>query len=242
VTWPSPTLPSLRRSLPQLALLLSVLVTPSLSAQLVGSEPSRSPFRDLVTTQQLTFSAGWLDAANDAANLGPDPAPFFSVRHDIHMAGPAWLTTRYGFMRSERRVIDPGLPAAERFQGIQSVTHHIADIGLTLALTGKKSWHSMVPTIGGGIGLTSDFGGTDIGGYQFGTKFAFTFGPGLRVLLPRGYSLRADLTNSVYQFQYPGTFFSAASDSTVVLDDTRQRSGWLSNWGLNLGFSIPIFR
>ncbi len=230
-----------RRALVTLALLLIARTTPA-SAQLVGSNPTRSPFRDLETNQQLTFSAGWLAAANDAANVGPDAAPFFSLRHDIHMAGPAWLTTRYGFMRSERRVIDPGLPTAEREQGVQSVTHHVADIGVMLALTGQKSWHSMVPTFGGGIGLTSDFAGTDIGGYDFGTKFAFTFGPGLRIPLARGYSLRLDLTNNVYQFQYPSTYFIAASDSTSVLTDTRQRSGWLSNWSFTTGLSIPLFR
>jgi len=226
-----------------IALLLGTLVSaPSLQAQLVGSEPSRSPFRDLEKTQQLTFSLGWFDAKTDAARVGPKPAPFFSLRHDLNIGGPAWLTTRYSTVRSERRVIDPGLPAVDRDQGMQSVTHHVADVGITLALTGRKSWHQTVPTLGAGIGVTSDFGSVDIGGYRFGTKFAFTFGPGLRIVLPRGYSARIDLTNHVYQFQYPSTFFSATSDSTRVLDDIGQRSGWQSNWGLSTGLYMPIFR
>ena len=213
-----------------------------LSAQLVGAEPSQSPFRDLETTQQLTFGVGWLDAANDAARVGPAAAPFYSVRYDVHMGGPAWLTSRYGFMRSDRRLLDPALPAAERLQGREDVTHHIADVGITIALTGRKSWRSMVPTIGGGVGITSDFGTRDIGSYRFGTKFAFTFGPGLRFVLPRGYSVRLDLTNAVYQFQYPSTYFTQASDSTAVLTSTTQRSGWVSNWRATAGFSIPLFR
>lgn len=226
------------------ALLASTLAASAsvLPAQLVGADPSRSPFRDLPTSQQLTLSGGLLKTANDAADLGPDAAPYFELRHDLHLAGPAWMTTRYGLMRSERRVIDPGLPAGERYQGQQSVTQHFADLGLTLALTGQKSWHQVVPTLGAGIGMTSDFSDLDIGGYKFGSKFAFTFGPGLRVALPGGYSLRADVTNRVYQFQYPSTFFAAASDSTKVLTDTKQRSGWLSNWSFTTGVSIPIFR
>ena len=230
-------LPALLRALP-----LSLALAAPLGAQLVGTEPTRSPFRDLDLSQQFTLSAGWLSGADDAANVGPNAAPFFSLRHDIHLGGPAWLTTRYGLMRSERRVIDPQLPANERFQGMRGVTHHIGDIGLTLALTGKKSWRGVVPTFGGGVGLTSDFAGEDIGGYTFGTKFAFTFGPGVRVLLPSGYSMRFDLTNNVYQFRYPSTYFTAAADSTRVLTDTRQRSGWLSNWGITAGFSVPLFR
>jgi hypothetical protein len=142
-----------------IALLLGTLVSaPSLQAQLVGSEPSRSPFRDLEKTQQLTFSLGWFDATTDAAGVGPKPAPVFSLRHDLNIGGPAWLTTRYSAVRTERRVIDPGLPLVDREQGLQSVTHHVADIGLTIALTGRKTWHQLVPTLGGGLGVTSDFG------------------------------------------------------------------------------------
>jgi len=226
-----------------IALLLGALLpATALHAQLVGNEPTRSPFRDLEKTQQLTFSLGWFDAARDAARVGPKPAPIVSLRHDLSIGGPAWLTSRYSVIRSERRVIDPGLPLVDRDQGMQSVTHHVADLGITLALTGRKSWHRVVPTVGGGIGLTSDFGSADIGGYRFGTKFAFTFGPGLRIVLPRGYSVRLDLTNHVYQFQYPSTFFAAAGDGSQVLADTRQRSGWRSNWGFSSGVSMPLFR
>lgn len=223
-------------------LLAALLPTDALRAQLVGNEPARSPFRDLEKTQQFTFSLGWFDAKTDAARVGPKPAPFFSLRHDLNLGGPAWLTSRYSTFRSERRVIDPGLPAIDRDQGLQSVTHHVADVGITLALTGRKSWHHTVPTLGAGVGVTSDFGSVDIGGYRFGTKFAFTFGPGVRIVLPRGYSVRVDLTNHVYQFQYPSTFFTAASDSSRVLDDIGQRTGWQSNWGLSTGMSIPLFR
>lgn len=220
----------------------SALVAPAAAAQLVGSEPSRSPFRDLETTQQLSVSLGWFDAKTDAAGVGPRPALFSLLRHDVHLGGPAWLTSRYGFVRTEREVIDPGFPAAERSLGLQPVTHHVADIGITLALTGRKTWRGVLPTLGGGVGLTSDFGTQDVGNYRFGTKFAFTFGPGLRVVLPRGYSLRFDATNHVYQFQYPSTYFQRASDSSSVLTDTRQRSGWQSNWGFTVGASVPLFR
>jgi hypothetical protein len=217
------------------------IATPA-HAQLVGSEPSRSPFRDLETSQQFTLSLGWFGAKRDAAGVGPKPAAMAQLRHDLHLGGPAWLTSRYAFVRSERDVIDPGFPEGERFLETRAVTHHIADLGLTLALTGRKTWRGVVPTFGGGIGVTSDFGSPDVGSYRFGSKFAFTFGPGVRVVLPRGYSARVDMTNHVYQFQYPSTYFARASDGTSVLTDTRQRSGWQSNWGYTAGVSVPLFR
>lgn len=224
-----------------LSLLLSLTVAP-LRAQLVGAEPSRSPYRDVETTQQLSLAGGWLNAARDAAGVGPKPGMLLSLRHDINIAGPAWLTTRYTMLFSERRVLDAALPAAERDQGVRGVTQHMADLGVTMALTGRKSWHHVVPTVGAGIGLTSDFSGPDVGNYRFGTKFAFSFGPGVRIVLPYGYSMRVDLTNHLYQFQYPSTYFAVATDSTSVLQDTRQRSSWRSNWGLTTGVSMPLFR
>jgi hypothetical protein len=226
-----------------LLLTLSVaLLTSPVHAQLVGTEPSRSPYRDVETTQQLSLAAGWLNTTRDAAGVGPEPGMLLALRHDINIAGPAWLTTRYSMLFSDRRVVDAALPAAERDQGTRGVVQHMADLGVTMALTGRKSWHHTMPTLGAGIGLTSDFSGADVGGYRFGTKFAFSFGPGVRIVLPHGYSMRVDLTNHLYQFQYPSTYFSVATDSTSLLQDTRQRSSWRSNWGLTTGISMPLFR
>lgn len=225
-----------------LGVVLNALPATPLHAQLIGSEPSASPFRDADLSQQVTLSLGWLDAKSDAAAVGPKAGPVFGVRHDIHLGGIAWLTSRYQQLRSTRNVVDPGLPAPQRDQGTTGVAHHYADIGFNLALTGKKTWRGALPTLATNVGVVADFADTDIGGYRFGTKFSFGFGPGLRVTLPRGYNLRLDLINTVHQFQYPGTYFIAASDGSSVLINTEQRSGWQSNWGLTTGLSVPIFR
>lgn len=225
-----------------LGLSLSVLPIATLRAQLIGSEPSSSPFRDADLSQRISLSVGWLDATRDAARVGPKAGPVVALRHDIHLGGIAWLTSRYSLLRSERNVVDPGSPASQRDQGVTGVTHHYADVGFTLALTGKKTWRGVLPTLGTNVGVVSDFSDTDIGGYRFGTKFSFGFGPGVLITLPRGYNLRLDITNTVHQFQYPGTYFIAASDSTSVLTDTEQRAGWRSNWGITTGLSFPIFR
>ncbi len=225
-----------------LGVVLHALPAATLGAQLVGSEPSASPFRDADLGQMVTPFTGWLDAKDDAAAVGPQAGLVFGLRHDIHLGGIAWLTSRYTQLRSERNVFDPGLPAAQRDQGRTGVAHHYADVGFTLSLTGKKTWRGLMPTLGTNVGVVADLADTDIGGYRFGTKFSFGFGPGVRITLPRGYHLRLDLTNTVHQFQYPGTYFIAASDSTSILTNTELRSGWQSNWGLTAGLSVPIFR
>ncbi len=223
------------------AVLSALGATPS-QAQLVGSEPSASPFRDADLSQRLTLSLGWLDAKSDAAAVGPQAGPVFGLRHDIHLGGIAWLTSRYSQLRSERNVVDPGLPASERDQGTVGVAHHYADVGFSLSLTGKKTWRGVLPTLFTNVGVVADLADTDIGGYRFGTKFSFGFGPGVRITLPRGYNLRLDVTNTVHQFQYPETYFIAASDGTSVLTNTELRSGWQSNWGFTAGLSVPVFR
>jgi hypothetical protein len=88
----------------------------------------------------------------------------------------------------------------------------------------------------------SDFGGLDTGSYKFGTKFTFSYGAAIKYLLRNGWSVKAEATNRIWQYQYPDRYFVKASDTTSVLVDTKARSAWRGNWALSGGVSIPIFR
>ncbi len=232
----------MRAALSFSALLCAAFNAGSLEAQLIGHPPSESPFQDVRQSQQFTLSGGWFAAVKDPGGVGPQAAPIFSFRHDINVGGPAWLTTRYSTVFAERNVINPTLGVADRVIETRGVQQHVGDIGLTIALTGRKSYRSFVPNVSGGIGLASDFAGVDAGGYGFGTKFAFTYGGGVRYVRPNGWSVRADLTNYFYQFRYPETYFFPSADGTPVLDDVQLRSAWRSNWALTTGISLPVFR
>jgi hypothetical protein len=107
-----------------------------------------------------------------------------------------------------------------------------------LSLTGSKSWHHIVPEIAGGVGLVSDFHSQpDSGGFKFGTRFAFTWGGGVRYVPGGRWAIRADLTNRMYQLGYPQTYYLEPTGGTPVVQATQAKSFWLNNPAITLGIS-----
>lgn len=223
------------------ALVAAPLAALPLAAQ-VGHLPQASPYEDIKPGQNLSLSAGWLTMKRDPANVAPKSAAFGAIRYDIAIGGPASFYMRYAIAPSERRLLLPTNPLATRVFATPKVTTHVADLGLDLALTGRKTWHRLAPSLTGGAGLVSDFATSDTGAYKFGTKFAFTYGVAMRYFMRSGPILRADITNFTWQYQYPDKYFVKASDSTAVLTDTKVRSAYRGNWGASAGVTLPIFR
>ncbi len=143
---------------------------------------------------------------------------------------------------TQRTLLAPAAVAGARETGTPGTTMHIFDGGLDIALTGKKTWRRLVPSLAGGVGIVSDFAAADSGGYQFGTKFGLSYGFGLKYVPRSGVRVRADITNFVWQYEYPDRYFVEATDGSAILTDTRDRSAWRGNWALSLGLSIPVFR
>lgn len=227
-----------------LLLVLSALAVPSsipLGAQ-VGHLPQRSPYEDIKIGQTLTPMFGRLFVARDPAGVAPQSSVSGALRYDIGVGGPASLFARYLAAPSTRRVLNPTEPVTKRVIGTPGVTTHVLDGGLDIALTGRKTWHRLLPSINGGVGLVTDFARADTGAYRFGTNFSFSYGFSLRYLARRGPQLRVDITNFTWQYQYPDRYFVKASDTTSVLTDTRNRSVWRGNWNASAGVAFPIFR
>ena len=209
----------------------------------VGYEPEASPFRDLEYRQELTGFVGWFHAGKDVAGVAPRSGPITGARYEVRVGGPAQFTVRAARVASERRILDPGKPAAEREVGVESWPLYIGDLSLSLNLTGQKSWHRLVPVINGGAGIVSDFkGGSDVGGFRFGTQFAFSFGAGVRYVPGGRFQARVDLSDHLYQVEYPESYRLRASDDTSVLRNTQALRNWKHNVALTAGASYLFFR
>jgi len=225
------------------ALLAAVTIgTPSALVAQVGYKPDQSPYEDVKIGQSVSFSGGWLAFKRDLAGVAPEAAPFAQLRYDAAVGGPAMLYARYTLAPTQRTLLAPAAIASARKTGTPSTTMHVVDGGIDIALTGKKTWHHLMPSVAGGVGIVSDFASVDSGGYQFGAKFALSYGLGLRYVRPSGIRLRVDMTNFMWQYEYPDRYFVLATDNTAILTDTRNRTSWRSNWGLSAGVSFPVFR
>ncbi|MBL0940504.1 MAG: hypothetical protein IBJ03_16535 [Gemmatimonadaceae bacterium] len=208
----------------------------------VGHMPDKSPYEDHKIGQTFTLMGGWLAVKRDPANVAPDASWMAALRYDIGVGGPASLFARYAAAPSQRNLLVPTNTRPNRVIARPNITTHMADIGLDVSLTGRKTYHRFMPSINGGIGLVSDFASVDTGSYRFGTKFAFNYGLSLRYITRRGPQLRIDLTNYIWQYQYPDRYFVLANDTTSILTRTREQSAWRGNWGTSVGIAIPVFR
>lgn len=225
------------------ALAFAVCAAPAAAQVDVGYPPPESPYRDLEFKQEATAFGGWFIAAKDPAGVAARSGPMMGIRYEVTVGGPAQLVARLARVNSERRALDPSLPAATRNLGIQTWPIYLVDLGMSLNLTGQRSWHGVVPVIYTGVGLVSDLDKkVDVDPFNIGTTFALSLAGGLRVVPGGRFQLRADAGTYIYQIKYPTAYYAPASDNTSVLDAKQAKNFWKRNFGLTLGASYLLFR
>ncbi len=230
-----------RRSAPAFAIAILVAAASPAGAQ-VGFPPAESPYRDLEFRQDLSFFTGYFTAKEDIAGVAPQSAPMAGVRWDLRIGGPAWFSVRAAGVASNRTVIDPRRSVATRIVGEESTPIGLLDVNILVHLTGQKSWRRLVPVVGAGLGVASDFKSSyDVGNYRFGTPFAFNLGGGVRYVTDGRWSLRVDVTDYLYRIKYPDLYRFAA-EGGPVLRATDPSSQWTHNMALTLGASYQLFR
>lgn len=209
----------------------------------VGYPPQKSPFKDLEYHSEFTLFGGYFRGANDPAGVAPRGGPIGGIRYEIGVGGPAQLVVRAARANSERNVIDPTKPAATRHLGSQAWPVYLADLGLSINLTGQRSYHGIVPVTYAGVGIATDAGKkVDVDPYSLGTTFALSFAGGLRFVPGGRFQVRADAGTYMYQIKYPAAYYINASDNTAVLGASQTKNFWKRNGVYTLGLSYLLFR
>jgi hypothetical protein len=219
---------------------LALFVASPLLAQ-VGYDPASSPYRDLLYRQELTPYGGYVRAKVDAAGVTPQSASIAGLRYELYLAGPVSLTSDFSTMFSDRTVLDPTKPRATRIAGTETAPVYALDLGLALGITGRRSWHRLVPQVRAGLGVVTSKAADEPEGYKFGTPFAITFGAGLKFDTGSRLQLRADVGERLFKQKNPESYYTTASDNTAVLTDT-PRSYWTNHGLLTLGVSFLFDR
>lgn len=222
-----------------LVLATSIAASTASAQASVGFPPTRSPYVDLEYAQELTFVGGQYHGHRDAANVGPQGGPLFGVRYEWRATGPLHLIGELSRISSDRNIVNPLVSGTARNVGTVSRPLYSADFGLGMALTGGKSWHRIVPEISSGIGLISDFRSQpDTGGFKFGTRFAFNFGGGLRIVPGGRWQIRSDIRDRMNTIAYPETYFvPPTGGGTAVVPTSQPKSFWTHNPTFTLGLS-----
>ena len=239
-----------RRGSGNIVLAVAAIVAMSEAGAQVGYPPRQSPFRDLRETQEVSFYGGWFVAKTDPGRVAPQSGPLVGAHYAWRAGGPAHITFDVSRVESERLVLDPErpqtCPAASReckYLGSWRWPLYFADAGVALALTGARSFYGFVPQLRGGLGFVSDFHTQpDVGDFAFGTRFALSWGAGIRWVPGNRFQVRADFMNRLYSVRYPDTYYLTAEDGTSIFDGGQSRTAWLNNPAMTIGVSYLFAR
>ncbi len=218
-----------------------LFVAATASAQ-VGHLPATSPFRDIEGGQELTVFGGHFNAGADPVGSAPKPGSVLGLLYQIHVGGPANVKVRYARSATTRNAVDPTLGKANRSLGAHNSVVSLYDIGMSLNLTGMKSYHSIVPTVNFGAGVASCTCTVDNDPFTFGTPFAISLGAGLRYVPGGHFQIRVDLNDYLYQLKTPGAYYINSADNTPVAAQGTARTFWKNNPTLTIGVSRLFFR
>jgi hypothetical protein len=208
----------------------------------VGHPLGRSPYRDLPYRQEFSISSGYLSSSGGAARVGPRDGPLVSARYELRLGGPVMFNVGLGRAFTERTVVSlsDSLPRASETQPWPLL---MIDFGLEFSLTGRKSYHHVVPVVALGAGVVSDMGkGIDAGGFKFGSPFALSMDAGVRWIASRKLQLRADMTNRFFQVGYPNAYFVPPDGGAPLVDIHSPQRDWTRTAGFTVGLAYLFVR
>jgi hypothetical protein len=223
-------------------LIAATLLLSSIAGAQVGTEPAKSPFVDIEQRHEFTLFGGYFSAKKDPAKVAPQSAPLGGLMYTWRASGPAHIGLALMSVGSKRTELDPAQPSATREVATRTEPLYAAEGFVSVALTGERSWHDLIPVAGLGLGIITNGKGADVGGFRFGTRFALPLGVGLRWLPGGGaFQLRADVKDWMYTIKYPQAYFTApsSSDSPILTGGTRV-SRWTHNFAMTVGASITF--
>lgn len=171
----------------------------------VGYDPAHSPYRDIPRGGVAVVSFGYLGGSRGSVGVGLSNGVTGVLRYEVLFgAVGASLGLGYGLTTRYVWVVDPTQAVPARQTGPFDNPVVLADAGLQLVLTGRKTWHRLAPFVGAAIGLAASSGAPrDTSGYDFGSKVTLAPNFGLRWYPARSLSVRSDFRLVLWKLSYP---------------------------------------
>ncbi len=225
------------------SLVACAMILPADSPAQVGHAPESSPYRALTGGRWLSLHGGYLGGSAGSAGVGPTDGATAGIRADFAMTAAIDLTASVAAADLGRRLIDPKAGVDERELPPTQQLVVLADGGIVLRLSGRKTWHRMLPyaglTMGIAIGTKVE---ADTMGFKFGVHFQTGPQIGLRVHPGGRLFLRLEARDVIWRLKYPPVFFETPEDdpdSPPVLDPrTQDDSEWTHHPVLLIGVGV----
>lgn len=198
----------------------------------------KSAYQDFRQRKVLEFQVGYFAGNTGDAGVGPQGGPMIGLAYGQHLTGPVFAVGQIQYAFSDRTVLDPTLPAAQRNVGTISDPLIMVDVGILMSITGEKAWRGMVPTVGFALGMA--LGGTtpDVGGYSFGSQFYLGIGAGLRKPIKGPWVLSVNLWDYLWQLKYPPSYFAVGG----ILPTNAPDKQWVNNGVFTIGIAYILHK
>ena len=175
-----------------------------LSAQ-VGHDPANSPYHDIPKGAAWVATFGYLSGSRGSVDVGPSDGATAGLRYEVPF-GAIGASLGLAYARTQSFVMDASTTtdSLSRKSGPYNASVVMADVGLQLALAGRKSWRGLASYIGGALGVAvGQRIAKDSSGYKFGTKITLAPNAGFRWYPARRISLRGDFRLELWKLTYP---------------------------------------
>jgi hypothetical protein len=207
----------------------------SASAQ-VGYLPTQSPFREIEHGSFLELSSGRVLGTGGPLELGPRNGTALGLRWVVR--GKNTLQFSFGAWTAgtKRTQIDPDDSVAVRNKGLIDQRLIGGEINIQFNVTGGKTWHSLAPFAGIGIGLVHGQAtpATDTSGYSFGSKVYFAPGIGTRLFAGQRLYLKLDARALFWKLEYPQSYL----DEPAKQPGTSGHSNAVNTTGLSSQYTL----
>jgi hypothetical protein len=216
---------------------LGVVASWNVATAQVGHDPSRSPYHDVRRGGVLVVAGGYFGGSRGGPGVGISSGATAGLRYETALGGAIGASLGIAYAQTTRFIIDPTKDTASRKSGPFNTDVILADAGLQLNLTGRKTWHGFAPYLGGALGLAIGGGSPpDPSGYDFGTKITLAPMGGVRWYPARRLSVRADARLVLWRLKYPLSYtVPDTTDNTPVLPSSASLNQWTSHPWMTIG-------
>src|SRR6266487_3655695 len=124
---------------------LGVMASWNASPAQVGHDPGQSPYHDVRRGGVFVAGGGYLGGSRGSVGVGISDGPTGGLRYEVPL-GVIGVSMGIAYAQTTRFVVDPTKDSLSRISGRPYDNDVVlADLGLQLLLTGRKTWHGFAP-------------------------------------------------------------------------------------------------
>ena len=222
---------------------LSTLFFIMVASSTVAAQNIPSSYTFIEFSQEWAVFVGRSNINPGQLGLGPRNATVLGGRYAVTFGGAMGLDLSGSVFTSTRDILDVSRPVDDRVLGRSDITLALVDLRLRLNLTGQRAWRGLQPFIAFGGGVASTASTPRVvetfselpkeEWYNFGTRFAGSFGGGANFHVSNKISLRLDGVMNLWKIATPVGWLTVEADPL----DENPKDEWVSAKSITLAAS-----